>query len=37
MADALQRLLDFGDDRNAMSNLEEPGEAMDRVTAYMRI
>src|ERR1019366_4344194 len=34
MTDAMQRLLDAGGDRNAMGNLEELREAMDRVTAY---
>jgi hypothetical protein len=34
MTDAMQRLLDSGGDRNAMGNLEELREAMDRVTAY---
>jgi len=34
MTDAMQRLLGSGGDRNAMGNLEELREAMDRVTAY---
>jgi hypothetical protein len=34
MTGAMQRLLDSGGDRNAMGNLEELREAMDRVTAY---
>jgi hypothetical protein len=34
MADATQRLLDSGGDRNALGNLEELREAIDHVTAY---
>jgi hypothetical protein len=34
ITDAMQRLLDSGGDRNAMGNLEELREAIDRVTAY---
>jgi hypothetical protein len=34
MADAMQRLLDSGGDREAMGDLEELREVIDRVTAY---
>ena len=34
LTDAMQRLLDSGGDRNAMSDLEELREAIDRVTAH---
>ena len=34
MTDAMQRLLDSGGDRNAMGNLEELREAINRVTAH---
>ena len=34
MKDAMQRLFDSGGDRNAMGNLEELREAIDRVIAY---
>jgi hypothetical protein len=34
LTDALQRLLDSGGDRNAMGDLEELREVIDRVTAY---
>jgi hypothetical protein len=36
MTDAMQRFLDSGGDRNAMGNLEELREAMDRVTSYQK-
>jgi len=34
MTDAMQRLLGSGGDRHPMGDLEEPREAMDRVTAH---
>ena len=34
LTDAMQHLLDSGGDRNAMGDLEELREAIDRVTAY---